>query len=310
MKGASLRGRALCAAAFSACLLCSSVFLCGCRRESGDVTGTREPPVRYVLQGSVLKQVTGDSDDEMRSGVLADTHGTHRRIGRIAQVFQERNVDAILIAGDMEGKTRSLLPLANEKDVAETVEPCARTGLPVFVVPGNHDQRKSYAGAMEKLCEEYDNVYDMTTIRVVDGDDADVVSLPGGHAYVVIGGFECGDDDILEVKALAAKCDDQVVLLSHFPMRFDTKEAIDWEFGANRGSRRLREVIEESHIHFGVSGHMHGAGKRGVDLEGNRVNEGELSDYLYFNPGPGSEHNAGIFTVKGGRARYEHLSVK
>lgn len=271
---------------------------------------------QYRFEASKVTQLSSNNDN-LSFGILSDIHGDNSNVKYFVDEFQKRKVKGIIISGDLAERLRN--NIADDIEMEEVLEEAAKSGLPIYVIPGNHDLRKDYEKALRDLSSKYPNLIDMSTVRVVDGMGVDIVSCPlmDDHFSVVYGrGFvgDCADLD-----TLVKQTNDAVIVVSHQPPLGKGSQGIDYvpTIPKNVGSAELLAEMNQVGVKVGVFGHIHEAGGRATTLDGKAVAQGEYSSELLLNPGPASSWQrmlatgdsttgmAGILTVKGKEAKYE-----
>jgi Icc-related predicted phosphoesterase len=277
---------------------------------------------KWRKQGYELTVLTKDPDDEAALGLVSDikdaTEGTLKNLKHFIREFKKRNVDAIVATGD----------LAEEApDIRNVVLTLSESELPVFVIIGNREGIRDYDSAVSSVAETKSNVFDLNKIRYVNGDDFDLVSLPGYHDPNHVrtkDGCAYSIEDVADVPRIAARAVNPVVLVSHGPPKGSGKTALDFtDTEANVGDPRMARVVQTSGIAFGVFGNVMEAGGIGVSVDFNtRIEPGTWADRLYVNIGSASSFpwklNNGnissgmamIFRIKGKKGSYEVLRVK
>ena len=283
--------------------------------------------IEYEININKLTQKTEDEDKVASFGVISDTHGFYENVNVFSETFKKQGLDGIIMLGDYAQHFRKK-PHPDLRDYDEIVmclEAAAKTGLPVYVVPGNHDMRKDYERAINQLFKKYIHIFDLSKIRIVDGDDFDFVSNPFGTDFTYLGeSFRGTLEQIRQIKEYAKLLkndDDPEVLVSHQQPRCNGKGGIDMTFdGKNVGEETLDKIMKECEIKLSASGHIHEAGGRACTSNGELINPNVLSEDLRFNPGAaspweypnGKTYNgiAGILTIEGNRAKYEIISLK
>jgi Icc-related predicted phosphoesterase len=294
----------------------------------------------YRVEGNRVTEISSDEDDSASYGVISDIHGETKKARSFAEEFKRRGVVGIIISGDIPlneglryGRRDSR---EDETEIKEVLSAVAETGLPVFVIPGNHERKHDYESALAKVTAEYENVIDMTRFRVFDGDDADFVSLPGYQVFksgnmqfIPEDGYWVKPDTIRETGKLREGLDDAVVLITHGAGKttgdYDrTKNprvgpATTYS-GQDVGDVLTREMQIKNDIQFGVVGHIHEAGGNAATFDGQMVEPGEWAKQFTANFGTlercrylnGKTYDgmAGIFTVRGDEAMYDILTPK
>lgn len=237
------------------------------------------------VTGSVLEVLEPDADNAIVLGIVPNLkEGTGENlfnIKRYADFFAAEKVEAILVPGD-SGKRK--------ESIVTVLEPLAKTGLPVFVIPGNNESRADFTAAMDDLTARYPNVVSMAKVRLAKLDDASIVSLPGYYDRRFIHLGEAGCQYFKEdVEALSpivnAAGPAPVVLLSHAEPHFSGHTTIDAFEHGNAGDQNLTEFLRKSGVPFGIFANIHEAGGRAHDLATNLIREGEAKEQLFLNPG-------------------------
>ncbi|MBI2565211.1 metallophosphoesterase [Candidatus Woesearchaeota archaeon] len=240
---------------------------------------------RYKENGAVFAQKTPDINNVAVFGVISDAHGNINRVQKFLDEFRKQNVEYIIFTGDIAEHFRKTPEmLSDEEQIYQLISLAADAGLPVFVIPGNHDPKEAYFSALTRVNKN--NVIDGTTFRYFDGDDADVAFVPGyfENWRTVANGFVFSQKDIGILKPLIKKAKDPIVLVSHSPPKGKTENAIDIAYGAgNVGSEELAQLINTEKIFFGIFGHIHEAGAKAVTLSEKTILENNWSGELYLN---------------------------
>jgi len=307
---------------------------CGKKEENLEKKVTNVTPivrtingVDYQINGNKLTQMTEDEDNIARFGVIADPHGFYENVEAFSKHFEQRGVDGIILLGDYAQHFREKPnpKLSDYDEIVMCLENAAKTGLPIYVIPGNHEMKKDYKRAMKRLSKKYKNIFDLSEIRIVDGDDFDFVSNPFGTDFTYPNeSFRATPEQIRKIGEyikLLQTDDDPEILLTHQPPRCRGRYGIDVVYSGNHvGDKTLNEIMRKSGIKFSLSGHIHEAGGRGVTSEGKLVKQNTFSDDLRFNPGSacpwkyldGKIYNgmAGILTIKGNQVKYKVISLK
>lgn len=230
--------------------------------------------------------------------------------------FAQQKVEAILVAGD-SGETKD--------EVRGSLEPLAKSGLPLLVIPGNREARLDFHAAVAELDEKYPNVIDMSQVRLVKLGAASVVSLPGYYdrrfMHTGDGGCVYTKEDVYRLEPIMKLAEGPVVLLSHAEPHGEGREAIDAFQGGNGGDANLTDFLRTRNVPFGVFANMQEAGGRATDLDSNVIREGEAKDHLYLNPGladstewqlndgTNSHGMVASLTIKDGKASYKVYRV-
>lgn len=298
--------------------------------------------IDYQINGNKLIQKTEDEDNIARFGVIADPHGFYENVKVFSEYFEQQGVDGIILLGDYAQHFREKPnpKLSDYDEIIWCLENAAKTGLPIYIIPGNHEMKKDYKKAMKQLSKTYKNIFDLSEIRIVDGDDFDFVSNPFGTDFTYPNESFRGTPEqirkIIEYVKQLQKDDDPEILISHQPPRCKSNYGIDVVYGGNHASDEgqtsnndgydndgyatLDKIMREKGIKFSLSGHIHEAGGRGVTSEGALVLQDSFSSDLRFNPGSAApceyldgkfcKGMAGILTVEGDKAEYRIITLK
>lgn len=283
----------------------------------------------YQFSGNSVTELTHDADTEARYGVISDAHGEVERARYFAQLFKQQGVDGIIMPGDIVKNEQLRYGRADaQNDTVELISvlsAVAETGLPVFVIPGNHETKPVYEAALHSLTQKFPNLIDMTRYRIFDGDDVDFVSLPGyqtfssaGHQFIPENGYWAKPDYIKQLAELRQrlKGNDAIVLVTHAAGKTNAVQGPATMYsGEDVGDELTTTIQQQNTISFAVVGHIHEAGGRAATFNGTPVqpgqwasqftaNFGTLETWQYLN---GSVYNgmAGILRLNGTQARYE-----
>ncbi len=274
----------------------------------------------YAFAGSSvqIRRLAGGRRGEVRLGVISGIKDadpeTKTAVDGFLIRFRKDDVDAILVGGDTAER---------EEDLETIFGWLAAPGVPVLAVAGNWESRSAFNRALATVSKDHPNAVNMDLARRADGEGFDVIALGGyrDKAYVKqTAACFYKAEDAQALPALAAACDDPVVLLMHAPPRQAGKEAIDFVPGSgNVGDPDVAAALARAEIRFGVHGHILEGGGRATDARGHRLPEGRLYKELFLNPGAANPlpwklndgrtaHGlAAILTLKGAGARYEVL---
>ena len=99
-----------------------------------------------------------------------------QRVERVCALCDEREVDVLLVAGDVFEKKYGLAEVT--KRLAQILKPRVARGLHVVLVPGNHDDREHFHMMRELLSLTND---DTLARRVKIVENAEIFSLCGAH---------------------------------------------------------------------------------------------------------------------------------
>ena len=304
---------------------------------SASITGCSQAPPKsltinkelFIVDDVSVKQITKDFDQEAKLGVLSDAHGYYEHVYKISELFKREKVDAIVMLGDYAQHTRKKPrpELSDTDEIYLCIEAAAKMGIPVYVIPGNHETKQDYNTALYVLSIKYDNIFDLSKIRIVDGDDFDLISNPYGDDQTYSSdGFKGNKKTIEKIKELVSafrqnkKNNDPEILITHQPPRGKSVQDIDTVFtGQNVGSEILDEVMRAASLRFSFSGHIHEAGGRAADSEGKMVEQDMFVEEMRFNPGSASPWQyltgqeakamAGIVTINRTKMSYKSIEM-
>lgn len=268
----------------------------------------------YKLEGDKVTEITSDEDNKASYGVISDIHGNAEKARQLAQKFREIGVNGIISPGDI-GETKA--------EIVSVLEALAEPGLPVFVIPGNHETRQDYESGVKEAAKEHANIIDMARYRIFDGDDVDFVSLPGYQVqrFVQRSGYFASPEFIRQAGNLRQWLDDAVVLVTHGAGYTGGNSGPATLYsGSDAGDGETARMMIENNIPFAVCGHIHEAGGIAATFEGDNVRQGEWAGQFTANFGTLKEWKllngetingmAGILYIKGNEAKYEIMVLE
>lgn len=278
--------------------------------------------VLFILTGCASQQAP--LDEPVIFGLLADIHsdGDYDNLGRFLDIFDEREVDAIVILGDLalneQHKYGRTDKVADDEEIHMVLKRTLMRGHPTFVIPGNHETKGDWSSAMAMLKDDdfmgriknYDKLFDMTKIRTYDKFDIDLLSLPGCVDPMVTPkeGFVPDADELF---VLSQRLDDEILLVAHCPPLGSGDHGIDMlESGKHVGSEHLLEAMQDSGIRFALFGHIHESAGA-VDLGNAEVRPKQASESLFLNPGAVQDGRAGLlyYSKAGKQVYFEELQL-
>lgn len=309
----------------------------GCReKENLETKVTPTTPVvktingqEYRFEGNKVTQLSSDQDDQAVYGIISDAHGEVEKAKVFAQEFKQRGVDGIVLLGDTPSNEKLRSGRTDSKEdkmeIIEVLTAVAQTGVPVFVIPGNHERKPDYVSALAEV--KYENIIDMIQFRVYDGDDVDFVSLPGyqtfripGRQFIPDDGYWAKPDFIKATGKFREALDDTVVLIAHGCGKTASPGPATIYNGRDVGDETTTQMMEKNNIPFTVCGHIHEAGGLAATNDGKLVNQGEWAKQFSANFGSlekwknldGNTYGgmAGLLTVKGDQAKFEMVYLK
>ncbi len=282
---------------------------------------------QYQFSNETVTQLTHDEDEQVRYGVISDIHGEAERIASFVEELKKRNIEAILVPGDLvkneELRYGRVDQQNDERELEAVLRELGKSNLPVLVIPGNHETEPAWKKAMENIHPAYPNIIDMNQYRRFDGDDADIVSLPGyqikeapGRKFIPDDGFWASQVMINELSKQRKGLDDVVILLTHGPPATGANPSPGIiSSGEDVSDKYTAMAMKRDTISFAVVGHIHEAGGYAATLDGKKVEQGEWSDGFVanfgtletwkYNNGRTYKGMAGILTIDGTKAKYE-----
>lgn len=299
----------------------------------------------FEFSGEKVIERGRDLDGKVSFGVISDIHGQAKKARIMAQELKNRGVDAFILPGDLgcnnEISNRCANTPADKEEIKSSIEAVAAAGLPVFVIPGNHESKQDYDAAMEAAQQSYPNIIDMTKYRVVDGLVADIISLPGysfqsgmvqvkerdgviditAAKFIPTNGFLIHDEDISSLNQYRQGLDDPIILVTHAGGKTNASKSPTTTFeGTDVGDERITYAMKEQNISFAVVGHIHEAGGLAVTVDGAPVSQGEwafqftanfgtLEPWIYLD-GKARKGMAGILTIEGDKGKFEMVEIE
>jgi len=289
----------------------------------------------YSVRQNELKQETNHFD-QIKFGVVSDIHNKIEKAEKVAERFKKiEGLDAIIIAGDTAKTFLSLINFNEKKQIKDSLIPFLEIGKPVYVIAGNHETKNAYFSVMKRLAKQYDNLFDLATLKYADLKGVNIFGVSGGNPSP-IGGFSL-EREINNVDNTVFNLDkDPVLMITHLPPRFNHSKAIDCIYDVkkesgriiknrhkgekaiykergikrinprNRGEGGLRSLII-NWVDFSISGHYHL--NEGANNLYKNILPGTFVYKLFMNPGACQYNMAGILTIKGDKAKYELLRM-
>lgn len=313
------------------------LFLAGCASNNSYFASKKVSIGSHIY--SVSQNVVSEEtkNGEIRFGVVSDIHNKKEKAEKIAQIFEEKSLDGIVIAGDIVKTLPNLINLQEKKQLKTSLLPFLKTGKPVYVIAGNHETKNNYFSVMKKLSKEYDNLFDLATLNYVDLDGVNIFGVSGANPHP-FGGFSVGGDIKKVDRRVFSLDEDPVFMISHMPGKFQHEGAIDCVYDVrlengkiiksrhagekaiyenkgelerinlrNKGLKKLTDLMEKG-VDFSVSGHYH-MNQGANDFERNVV-ENEFSAKLFMTPGACQYDMAGILIIREDKAKYELLKIE
>ncbi len=300
---------------------------------------------QFQFEGNKVIE-TGPEASEVSYGVISDAHGEVEKARTAAQILKNRGVKGIIIPGDIScNEDLSNRCPKNSSDlieIEETLSAIAETGLPLFVIPGNHEEIDAYEEALASVISKYPKVIDMTQYRIFDGTGIDFLSLPGyGIKTVPItyedplipgdiitttlilipkDGFFITGDEFRRTENLSSTANGPLVLVTHGPGKIEGISTPGMTFDQRDiGDSRVTQLMRKAEIPFAIVGHIHEAGGVATTLNGTIVKPREWTTEMMLNAGTlqNWKYNDGtlrkgmvqIVTFKGNEAKFETINI-
>ena len=172
----------------------------------------------------------------MKILAFTDIHGNEHILQEVAKLAKKKKPDLIICPGDIT---------VFEKKMKEILEKLNKIEIPLFIIPGNHEE----AGDMKKLCDKLENVVFLHR-GVFEVDD-----------YLFFGyGGDGFSRENLEFEKVAKSVEKRlkgkkVVLITHQPP-YGTK-LDDLEYFEHVGNKSYRKFILKNKPVLALSGHLH-----------------------------------------------------
>lgn len=251
-------------------------------------------------------------------GLLSDIHGHVDQLDGFLEKFKEKKVEVIVVLGDsiLNEQLSYGRPdkVEDERELEIVLDRLEGAGVPVLVIPGNHEGQKIYSMAFSVKRPQ---IYDLVHYRFVDLNGLDIISLPGyyikedkTHIFLPKDGFFLSEEVIENVSIMlkARKDEDPVLVVTHAPPLSSLESGFDVVLGVGHtGSAILRKALVENAISFAVFGHIHEAGPE-AENETNPISEGAFSSQLWVNVGAVQDGHAGVLELAGKEARFVSIT--
>lgn len=213
---------------------------------------------QFWIHGSLVEREGDEEKQEWRIGVLGAikdaTEPTQANLKKAAQVFKERNVDFVIVNGDLADQFDDLNGVFDL--LAENFT------MPLFVFPGNVDPVGGFNQNFTRVQTEHPNFFNMIWHRHLKWGKLHLFVLPGYHNkdFSQPGACIYRQKDIEAVSTLmkeAQNLNEILVLAAHGPPLGKGKYDLDYaNGGGNVGDESLRKLIEERHVPVGIFSHI------------------------------------------------------
>lgn len=263
--------------------------------------------MRKILLFLLIVILCSCSSQNIKLGIINDIHGNNGNVVYFLDEFRQNNVDAIIVNGDI---VDILNNVSDYNELYTSLSILAESGIPVFVVPGNHERKEDYYSVMENLSDSK-NLHDLSkeSLYYFKGILFAAISGYYDENYTVKDGFIYSKEDVDNLFKDIVHTTGKFIFISHG----SPKGILDDIYsGKNVGDEKLNAIAERAFI--GIFAHIHEAGGKAVDNKGNVVAQDVFADSFYLNPGPATvwkmnngeitNGNAAIVEIKGDKARY------
>ncbi|MFW6230683.1 MAG: metallophosphoesterase family protein [Nanoarchaeota archaeon] len=222
-------------------------------------------------------------------GVLSDIEGSIEYAQKAAGKLKQEDIDCIIIAGDSyenhEIKYHPRFPYEKDKrrQMKQGLLPFVKLGVPVYIIPGNHENKNVYRNVLKELRKKHKNLFDITG-KTVKRPSFAIVGLGGFHDFML------SDPDALliekrdhkkaekEIKKLSGK--QPIIFVSHGPPL--STAFIDMVDGfGHTGDVEITRILDENvQDVINIHGHIH---ERGGEYEkfrsGISINIAAITDF-------------------------------
>lgn len=246
--------------------------------------------------------------------VMSDIHGYYDHVEEIISQANLESIDGIIITGDLAEHSRNKPHNMSDYDeIRTTLALVAETGLPTYVIPGNHEMQSDYQRAITAV--NATNVHDMVKERRIELEHIIIVSNPYGTDFTYGSEGYRGSKKDIQTTEQHLIGDKPILLISHQPPKSLGDGCIDQVFdGEHVGDSTLNNIVRNNDIPFVVSGHIHEAGGIACTNNGEHIPEGAFVEQMRYNPGSvmpwtyldGTQRSwsAGTLTIRNMKAAY------
>jgi Icc-related predicted phosphoesterase len=235
-----------------------------------------------VSGSSALAAQSADfnNDGKIRFAHVSDLEGAISECEHAAKDISDKNPDMIFITGDTyenEGIRRNpLFPHStdNLKEMVDGITPFAELGVPVYVIPGNHESTSIYEEGIHTLQESYPNVHDISG-QSIDLDGLNIVGFAGYYhpRFTARDGFVNKKADYVnafeQIRSYGDD-DDMTVFVTHSPPFINPQKhgnsSIDYVQGAGHvGDKNITAILEHTEV-LNLCGHIHEGGSESAKV--------------------------------------------
>ena len=244
-----------------------------------------------VSEKDIIQTKSSFLDDGIiKLGFVSDIEGNLENAVKTAEIFRKEKVDAVVIAGDCyENEKIRINPVYpdskdNVNEMIAGIKPYAFLYVPIFIIPGNHEEINVYNEAINKLKENYSNVICINK-KSVDLKGFNIAGLGGYHdkRFIANGGFLLKREDYestLNKLKEFVKQKEPILLVTHGPPNSNTK--IDYVNGiGNVGDKAISYLLLQNLENIvNVHGHIHEGGGANANFGKNiAINVSSVSNY-------------------------------
>ncbi len=264
-----------------------------------------------------LLTLTSCTTTTTKLGVLSDIHGNTENLHYFLEKIKTEKVDAIIIAGDTVEHFRN-----NKSDYDElnqSLLQLSQTNLPIFIIPGNHENKNDYIQLLNYYSKKNKNIHDLYQEPIEKFKDITIIGLAGyeNKKFLSEDGFLLENKQI-ENNFKLIQNNTNVLLITHGPPKGKNPSSIDaLTTGENVGNLYLDQMMKQYAIKFSISGHIHEAGQKAVTEDDEIIPENKWSSSLRLNPGSvipwqmndktNSDGSAAILEMSNGKVKYHIL---
>lgn len=171
----------------------------------------------------------------MKLFAFTDTHGNKKAISALIEKIKNSNPDIIICAGDLTNFSINLKKL---------VGIFGKTGLPLLIIPGNHETNSELTNACKKTkfaVNIHKKIYSINNY------------LFFGFG---LGGFEEKNSELEKLIPKIKKISKgkKLIFITHQP---PYKTKLDHLNSVHRGSKSIRKFIKETEPKLSICGHLH-----------------------------------------------------
>lgn len=127
----------------------------------------------------------------MKYGIVSDIHEDPRLIIPALARFKELGVGRLVLNGDVQefmGEAKR-----TQDFLAFVLAAAVKSGLDTFVMPGGHEVYPLFDSVVSHFAGKNDNIFSVSEVSKIKGDDHDVVLVPGSDVVAGPGEYELGD---------------------------------------------------------------------------------------------------------------------